>query len=463
MRAAFTPRRPHRLRLVPNALFAAATVATAAAGSGIASAADNGNWTQYRSTPTHNTHVSSGVEDLFSGAISTDGEVRATPVVAGGKLFIGNHGTGALQAYDLTDGRQLWKSSAPNWVHSEMIYADGAVFVGYGNRFFNPDGTRGTGESGVISLDPETGEERWRFPTPGEVMPTPVALDGAVYAVTGDRHLYKLDATTGTELKNVDIGHVVSMSSPAEHDGTLYFGSGSPAPYTFQAYDTETESIAWQHPLGEFDRGLDDVPPAVDEDVVVTTGNATRLPGLSGPLEEHTIVAMDEATGAELWRRPLGSGQAPDNNRSGAPTIADGTVFVGSPTTAAVYAFDLRTGEQLWRNPIGKVLGAPVVSGGDVYFSTTAGDVYRVDKTTGAINGKLELSGKLAPAGPIIVDDSLVVGSQSSHVYITPLSEVPDFTVPATSPLSSVVDPLGSAATVSGSIGVDAGSLDAPY
>ena len=43
------------------------------------------------------------------------------------------------------------------------------------------------------------------------------------------------------------------------------------------------------------------VPPAVDEDIVVTTANAVRVPGSSGEREEHTIVAMNEMTGEELF------------------------------------------------------------------------------------------------------------------------------------------------------------------
>lgn len=37
-----------------------------------------------------------------------------------------------------------------------------------------------------------------------------------------------------------------------------------------------------------------------------------------------------------------------ENNKSGAPTIDDGTVYVGSPITETFYAYDLTTGEQLW-------------------------------------------------------------------------------------------------------------------
>lgn len=257
---------------------ALASCASVVLGGGAATAAEPGEWTQYRQSSTNNTHVASGVAELFEGSIPTDDEARATPVIADGKMFVGSHNSGALQAFDLSSGAELWKAKAPNWIHSEMIYSGGRIFVGFGNRFFDPAGHRGTGESGVMALDAETGNVLWTFPTVGEVMPTPVVVNGAVYAVTGDRHLFRIDPATGEELDSTDLGHIVSMSSPAEHDGKLYFGSGSPAPYTFFSYDTSTDTVAWSTVFPEFNRGLDDVPPAVDDGIVVTTGNATILP-----------------------------------------------------------------------------------------------------------------------------------------------------------------------------------------
>lgn len=462
-------RRPHRTRRTVTSLLAASTLTLTGLG---AAHAQTGDWTQYRHASTNNTHIDTGLDQIYTGALPTANQVRATPVVADGKVFVGNHDSGELQAFDLVTGELLWQEQAPNWVHSEMIYSGRQIFVGFGNRYFQggADNFRGTGESGVLSLDPDTGEILWRYDTPGEVMPTPAVINGAVWAVTGDRNLYKLDPATGDELDVIGTGHVASMTSPSERDGVLFFGGGAPAPYTFSAYDTVAGEFAWTRAFPEFNRGLDDVPPAVDEGVVVTTGNFAGLAGSAGLREEHTIVAMDAATGAELWRDSIGVGPAPTNNRSGAPTIDAGVAYVGSPTTSAAYAYDLHTGERLWRNPIGAIKGAPVVDGNDVYFSTTAGNVYRLDAASGEVTGILELEGALAPAGPIIVDDTLVVPSQSHNVYFTPLSEFPDAEADGGvlgslgSAGGSASGSLGEAASGSaGSVGAEAGSLDPAY
>lgn len=53
------------------------------------------------------------------------------------------------------------------------------------------------------------------------------------------------------------------------------------------------------------------------------------------------VTALDLNTGAELWKRPLGSPM------TGSPTIDDGRVFVTSNNNE-IFALDLRTGQTLW-------------------------------------------------------------------------------------------------------------------
>lgn len=122
-------------------------------------------WTQYRMYSDKNTVIDSGHEPLDYMKLATKEEVRATPVVADGKVFIGNHDSGEIMAFDLEKDRKIWEETAPNWVHSETIYHEGTVYVGYGNRNFSEDGSRGTGTSGVMALDAETGEELWNYET----------------------------------------------------------------------------------------------------------------------------------------------------------------------------------------------------------------------------------------------------------------------------------------------------------
>lgn len=414
-----------RSRLTRRAL-ASAALAALLGGTALPATADTADeWTQYRNGPTNNAVIESDVEDIYTGTLESPDAIRATPVVADGKLFIGNHGAGDMQAFDLSTGEQLWHVEGMNWIHSEMIYSQGRVFVGLGHRFNPPEGENATDDSGVLALDAETGEELWWFETELEVMPTPALVGDSLYFVTGDKHLYEADPATGEQRSVTDLAGIVSMSSPAVADGMLYFGTGSPAPYTFYAYDTSTGEVAWTTELDDVITGLDDVSPAVEDGVIVTTANAAGPDDSSGQqIDEHRIYGLDAATGEVLWQDGLGTGPKPSNNRSGAPTIADGRVFVGSPTTNMAYAYDLQTGERLWSFHTGGIKGAPVAKDGTVYFGTQSGWVYAFDIETGKKVGEKYFGGTLAPAGPIIVNDVLIAGSQDSNVYLTPTSQI---------------------------------------
>lgn len=178
-------------------------------------------WSQYRLSATNNAVFDNAATALPDAHYKTSGQVRATPVIVGNRLYVGNHGTGGLFAFNVRSGEMLWGNKAPywrhapNWVHADMIYAHGRLYLGYGNRMFQSPTVRGTGASGVMALDPDTGATLWQHPTRGEVMPAPAYWQGQVLAVTGAGRLLALDAASGETLWQLELPGWVSMSSPA--------------------------------------------------------------------------------------------------------------------------------------------------------------------------------------------------------------------------------------------------------
>ncbi|MFE7629972.1 PQQ-binding-like beta-propeller repeat protein [Kocuria sp. NPDC057446] len=380
-------------------------------------------WTQYRLTPEKNPVIETdGSVVPAEGGFELPDEVRASPVVVGDRLYVGTHGSGTLHAFDLGTGEQLWQAQAPNWIHSEMLVSEGTVYVGYGDRGQERgDGLRGDGPGGVLALDAETGEQQWQYAVDGHVMPTPVLHDGRIHAATGDRHLHVIDAATGEGLERVDVGAVMSMSAPAAADGMLYTGAFDGGPKVV-GYDMDARETAWTTEFPEAGSGLDDVPPAVSEGIVVTTSHRDIVPAEQ---LEHWAHALDAETGEVLWEHRLGEGPFVPNNKSGAPTIADGTVYVGSPTTGTVYALDLRTGEERWTHSSGPVKAAPVVADGHVVYTTTQGEIGALEAGTGALAGSRQLSEEpLAPAGPIVVDGVVLAPGQDGTVHTLALDEL---------------------------------------
>lgn len=187
-------------------------------------AADSSGWAPYRSAATNNANVASGVADVHTGTIATANKVRAMPVVAGGKLLVGNHGSGELQAFDLATGELSWQRKAPNRVHSEMIYRDGRVFVRFGNRC-DKDSTvgdvrvRGTGESGILGFDAETGLQLWHTPI-GAIEAAPVADARSVYFTTVERTVYALGPVSGAQQRTFDLDGKLAPGGPVIVDDT---------------------------------------------------------------------------------------------------------------------------------------------------------------------------------------------------------------------------------------------------
>lgn len=380
-------------------------------------------WTQYRLNSQNNPVYNNGNIDDLKENFKTDNEIRSTPVIVENYMFIGNHGSGSLNAFDMTTGEQLWKKDAPNWIHSEMVYEDGNVFVGYGNRYFNRNVgepyVRGSRESGIMALDAESGEELWNFETLGHVMTTPVIYEDHIYAITGDRHLYKIDIETGDQVWNIDMGSYASMSAPNLHDGVFYFGGADP--FQFYAVDLETKEILWETSYPDAISGLDDVPPSIYNDEYIYT---TALVGDSDK-PTQVIYAMDLENGDLVWEKEMGSGENVKNNKSGAPIVYEDKVFVVSPITKAFYAYDAESGNLLWSYQNDYVAKAPPVADNNiVYFTDTEGHVFAFDAESGNLKGVKKLEGTLAPAGPVIINDYLIVGSQSSEVYTIPIDDI---------------------------------------
>ena len=82
----------------------------------------------------------------------------------------------------------------------------------------------GSLDNWLYALDAETGQEKWRFKTDGEVVSSPAIAGRVVYVGSNDGRLYALDVETGQEKWRFKTGGPVA-SSPAIAGGVVYFSS----------------------------------------------------------------------------------------------------------------------------------------------------------------------------------------------------------------------------------------------
>ncbi len=134
-------------------------------------------------------------------------------------------GPGEAVSYDLA-GKELWRLSGMAATPVPMPFAyEGLLYI---------DGGRGKplfalrpGAKGDISLkEDQTSNEFvvWSHPRGGTYLPTPVAYDGAVYALTETGILSRFDAKTGklTYKKRIDPAASNFTTSPWAYNGRLF-------------------------------------------------------------------------------------------------------------------------------------------------------------------------------------------------------------------------------------------------
>lgn len=388
-----------------------------------------------------------GVEWSFAGAgaiplngppLGGDFKVTAYTIgmpvgvsVVQGILYVGDD-NGYTYAVNAVTGKLVWAHYGWNMNMSNPLVDGDRVFVSTGNAYFNYAKTmqyvkgkrtvRGPGLNSIYALDRKTGKEIWAYHTPGEIMPTPVDLDGFLYVGTGDGHVYKVDATTGKLVWKSDIQSFVSMSSPVAGDGNVFLGGTYPN--YFYAVDQSTGKIAWKATIpGLVATGISDCTPAYAEGIVVQ--EATIESGDSSKPVANVVLAMNAKTGQIVWQKRLDNGPVPPAMKTATPMIDHGVVYEGSPVTGDYYTFDLKTGKQLWSVHLGSQIRAgAAVFKGIAYVPYHSGDIAAIRTSDGKLLGQKHIGGSFGPSSPVIVGGTLYVSNVFGWVNAIPLSQI---------------------------------------
>uniref|UniRef100_E6Q021 Putative tetrathionate hydrolase n=1 Tax=mine drainage metagenome TaxID=410659 RepID=E6Q021_9ZZZZ len=388
-----------------------------------------------------------GVEWAFAGAGAIplngpplDGDFKVTaytigmPVgvsVAQGILYAGDD-NGYTYALNAIDGKMIWAHYGWNMNMSNPLVDGDRVIVSTGNAYFNYEKTmayvkgkptvRGPGLNSIYALDRTTGKELWAFHTPGEIMPTPVDVDGSLFVGTGDGHVYKLDVATGKLAWKTDIQSFVSMSSPVAGDGNIFLGGTYPN--YFYALDQRSGVIAWKTTIpGLVATGISDCTPAYASGIVVQ--EATIESGDAKNPVANVLLAMDARTGNILWQHRMSNGPVPPAMKTATPMIDAGIVYEGSPVSGNYHAFDLKTGKQLWTTHLGSQIraGAAVVNG-VAYVPYHSGDIAAIRASDGKLLAQKHVGGSFGPSSPVIVGGTLYVSNVFGWVNAIPLKQI---------------------------------------
>jgi protocatechuate 3,4-dioxygenase beta subunit len=172
--------------------------------------------------------------------------------------------------------------------------------------------------------------------------------------------------------------------------------------------------------------------------------------------EDDTLYALDASDGSKQWSFTTG------NNVRSSPTVADGTVYIGS-NDGSLYALDAADGSQQWSFTAGDdIRSSPTVADGTVYVGSRDDNVYAVEASDAGANseGTRTLHGTLGH-NDLFTADGLIGEPVSGTVTDADGNPVDNATVEAVNTSTGTTEAATQINATGGyEVGVDAGEYD---
>lgn len=356
------------------------------------------------------------------------GSYSSTPIVSEGVVYSQDLSSN-VQAIDLKTGKVLWSKSyeSPDQGPNGLVVADGRVF--------------GATATAAFALEEKTGRQLWLVPLVRNehegIDMAPGYRDGVVYVSTvpgnnqkfygggGVGILWALAAANGRKLWHFDTapeslwGHPEINSgggvwySPAfDGEGSLYVGTGNPAPFpgtkqypwgssrpgpnlytdSVVKLNAATGKLQWyyqQTPHDLYDRDLQDPP-------ILMQAGGRRLVVTAG--KGGFVVALDRDTGKVVWKQSVGIHNGHDND--------------GLYAMKHEYA-KLKIPESVYPGLLGGVI-APMATDGSTIFTPVVNLPVNYTSQTENTEGPGE-------SGELVALDSATGAVRWSHQFPTPV------------------------------------------
>ncbi len=303
-------------------------------------------------------------------------EVRSSPCVTGGMLFVGCYDTN-LYALDTSRGDFRWKYATEGGISSSPVVWQDNVIVG------SEDGA-------LYCLDMRRGGLRWTFRTAKAIRSSPRIEDRVIFVGSDDQHIYAVDGLRGTVIWKYRTWNPI-RSSACISGQAIFIGGDDGHVYSL---DARTGMVRWKQRTQQPVRSS----PAMGESLIFV-----------GSLDQN-LYALDAEGGWPAWRFRTG------HYVNSSPFVVGTRLFVGG-VDGMLYALETKTGRLVWKYDAGsQITSSPRVEAGRVYFGAVDGHVYCLDAGQGALIWK-HPTGAAVVSSPAVVDGVVYVGSMDHHVY----------------------------------------------
>jgi outer membrane protein assembly factor BamB len=339
----------------------------------------------------------------------------------------------------------------PGWILGLVAIAAAVVFIvkwplGGASREARVEEVSEPRETSPVALDP--GSQRtvsgtvpvsfnvtispvWTKKFRGAVTSSPRVAQGKVYFGCRDARVYCLDAETGKEIWQCNVGSGVG-ASPAVHEGRVYVGSYDG---TFWCIDASSGKAVWRFKsgarivssasvasgnviFGSYDRNLYCL--STDDGSVkwkLETGGLVW----SSPLIENGRCYFGSADGT-FYCVLIGSGEVKWKYPARSPIYAspdgDASFVCSGANSGAVFILDAQNGKELSRTETGReVRSTIVVEGGNAYLGADDGVVRCIRVSDGAAVWSLKTGGAIR-SGSSLDDGLLFVTSYDGKLHV---------------------------------------------
>ncbi len=326
--------------------------------------------------------------------------VNLVPTVVDDRVYVADR-NGSVWAYELEDGRKIWRTKTGVAISAGAGVGEGLVLVG-------------SSEADLVALAADSGEERWRTSVSSEVLSVPKIYDSVVVIQTVDGNIAGLDAETGERLwihdRSAPVLTLRGTSTPLVQQGLVMAGF---ATGKIIALEVQSGRQVWETPVAvahgrsELQRIVDiDADPVIRDDVLYVVSFQGRL------------VAISLQDGRQLWNRDMSAyaGIAVDRDQ----------VYV-SDADSEIWALGRRSGGSLWKQTAlrRRSLTGPAVIGDYVSVGDFAGYVHLLSGDDGAIAGRVRTDSDGIQTKPVaLLGDRLLVLGAGGKLVLYQLESV---------------------------------------
>ncbi|MCP1471216.1 outer membrane protein assembly factor BamB [Sphingobium sp. OAS761] len=348
-------------------------------------------------------HVSLGgsPSQVWSASIegsSPRARLAASPVIAGGKLYVIDAGAHVL-AFDAASGSKLWQASLPAEGNGRALFGGGVSVLG--DRVF-----ASTGVGDVAALNAADGTMLWKKHPGGPLRGAPTLENGHVYVMSQDNQIFALNQSDGetqwTESGTLQATGIFGVAAPAAAQGTVVAGFSSGEIY---AYRYENGRSLWGDALSRTSIStavatLTDI----DADPVIDRGRVFAI-GQGGRMASYELTS-----GQRLWEINIAG--------ISTPSVVGEWVFAVT-SDAKLLCIARATGKIRWISQLrrwqkekkkDKAIRwtGPVLAGGRLIVVSTRGEMVYVDPATGNVQATVDM-GKSMSLSPVVANNMLYV------------------------------------------------------